>query len=216
MKTRGILKRTLLIAALLASGSAFADALTLSDPIQLGRLSRNGIPQDWSGTEAYPGVINTTTPYHYRTYFYNVGLTPYIQISIDSISALTFFSAYQTFYNPTNLAQQWLGDPGGSGNYNFDNVPANEVDPRFFQVTAAANSTLVLVVNESTTNGGIGQPFNLLVEGFSDTEYDDETVLAAVPAASRIPEPSTMLLLAPLALVVGLKSRRRRAVAVAA
>ena len=33
-------------------------SLLSTDPTQLGRLSRNGVPQDWSGQEPFPGVIN--------------------------------------------------------------------------------------------------------------------------------------------------------------
>ena len=60
--------------ALLMLGAAqatqlYTGTMTLSsgDPIQAGRLSRNGIPQDWSGGEPYPGEINPGTSYHYQT-----------------------------------------------------------------------------------------------------------------------------------------------------
>lgn len=225
MKALRMLSRTLLAASLLASGAAYADALTLSDPAQLGRLSRNSVAQDWShfeldptqNGEQYPGAINPGVSYRYHTYFYNVGSNPFIQIDIDSMSSFTFFSAYQTFYNPLNKQQQWLGDAGQSGNYAFDANPADAVDPRYFQVVAALNSTLVIVVNETsgTTSGastGIGAPFTLAVESYPDSQYNfDPVFLSPVSAAARIPEPSTLLLLAPLALVAGLKTRRRRA-----
>jgi hypothetical protein len=42
-------------------------SVSAGDPMQLGRLSRNGIPQDWVGAEPFPGIINATTPYHYAT-----------------------------------------------------------------------------------------------------------------------------------------------------
>src|SRR5215510_4716545 len=90
----------LLLAATSARATTILDltsALALSDPTQLGRLSRNGVPQDWSGTEAaFPGVLNTATTYHYHTYFVGTGATPFIQISFDSDLANTFVSAYDT------------------------------------------------------------------------------------------------------------------------
>ena len=204
-------RSALLASALVGTTAAYADALTATDPIQLGRLSRNATQQDWAGQEAYPGVINPSTPYHYRTYFYNVGLLPYVDITIDSVAATVFFSAYQTFYNPTNLAQGWLGDEGSSGNYNFSSV-VPPVDSRFFDVVLGRNTTLVLVVNESTTNGGIAQPYDLHVYGNSSSGSYESIELFAVSAISRIPEPSTVLLLAfaPLALVAGRRARKQR------
>src|SRR5438128_1300263 len=105
-------------------------ALQLSDPTQLGRLSRNGIIQDWAGSEPFPGIINGSTSYHYAAYLVNVGLSNFIQIDFDSTSANTFVSAYQTSYSPPDLTTNWLGDGGASGNF-FG------TDPRFFNVIAA-------------------------------------------------------------------------------
>ena len=61
-------------------------ALTVSDPTQLGRLTRNGIPQDSVHTEAFPGVFNPTITYHYRTFTIPAAsLTAgrYVQVLLD-------------------------------------------------------------------------------------------------------------------------------------
>jgi hypothetical protein len=167
--------------------SMFSSALTVGDPTQMGRLSRNGLAQDWTGSEAFPGVINATTTYHYTTYTY----TPtdllggeFIQIDVDSLSANTFFSAYDDSYNPLNFATNWLGDAGSSGDF-FG------VDPIFFQVFVPVGDSLVIVVNNTAgSNVGVGDPFTLTVESFSDTEFDDP-----VPVTTPTPEPSTLVLL---------------------
>ncbi len=140
-KVTGFLAAALIGGALLGTASAETlfdsgpSALTTSDPTQLGRLSRNGIVADWSSSEAYPGELNTTTAYRYTTYDIAISDTPYIQISIDSLSANLFASAYLDSYSPTSKETNYLGDAGSSGNY-FG------TDPIAFQVIVPAGHHL--------------------------------------------------------------------------
>ena len=153
------------------------DVLVAGDPTQLGRLSRNGVPSDWSGLKAFPGDINLTTSYHYRTYVIPVPLTPYIQITVDDPVAAVFSSAYMNSYNPASKSTNYLGDGGFSGNF-FPGAPL------FFQVVVPTGSDLVLVINDpGAGNIGLGKPYSLVVEGFTDTNFSDPT-----------PEPSTLFL----------------------
>ena len=170
------------------------DALTAADPTQLGRLSRNGLAQDWIGSEPFPGVINPTTTYFYTAYAITVPTGgQFLQIEVDSVSTNTFVSAYSGAYDPTNLATNWLGDAGTSGNF-FG------TDPLFFQVIAPS-STIWLVVNNTGAGGiGLGDPYTLTVEAFADTEFNDPPVAT--------PEPASMLLLG--TGLVGLIAVRRR------
>jgi len=159
------------------------------DPTQLGRVSRDGVPSDWSVTpKPFPGVINPTTAYHYTTLDLDItaleagmGLNygGFIQVNFDSTAATTFLSAYLDSYNPLNLAANYLGDSGFSGD------PFG-VDPGFFQVVVPASHHLILVLNESVPNGGLNLPGNLVVEAFSDTEFTD---------LEAVPEPGTCALL---------------------
>jgi hypothetical protein len=164
---------TVVVVLLAATGSAraqcilsVASSLTTNDPVQQGRLSRNAIPQDWSGTEVFPGVLNVTTAYHYHVYKVTVRNTPFVQISVDSASPNTFVAAYDTSYTPqAGLGINWLGDAGFSGN-----IPLP--DPIFFQVRVPQNHDLLVVVNNTAAaNGGVGDAFQLLVEGFADSQF---------------------------------------------
>lgn len=210
MNSFTLMARTAVIASALFATAAFADPVPLtsflvsSDQTQKGRLSRNGIQQDYPGDEAYPGIINPTLSYHFHAYSFNVGNTPFVDITFDSLSVNTFISAYQTSYFPANPGLTWLGDPGTSGNY------FSGTDPLFFSFTAALNSTIVLLVNETTPNAGLGagNTFTIYAQGSSDSNFSDLRDLQIVSGASVIPEPETLLLLAgPLA---GLAFVRRR------
>lgn len=214
-------------ATLLAAGSARANnvlvnqqgAVFPTDPAnsatQTGRLVRNAIPQDFSGTEAYPGTNNPTITFNYIT----LTLTPaqlqggpYVQIELDSQGAGLFVSAYANAYNPVsasnpggNFQTNWLGDQGSSGNSNFTTLPIAAPDINFFGVTVPTGSSLVIVIATAgaasgTTGTGTGTPYNLLVENFGSTTYGP---LAAVP------EPSSLMVLGAGALGVGFAVRRR-------
>ena len=194
----------LLMGGLAQATTIHTDTLVIGagDPTQLGRVSRDGVPSDWSVTQKpFPGVINPTTTYHYTTLDLDItaleaglGLVygGFIQVNFDSVATTTFLSAYLDSYNPLNLATNYLGDSGFSGD------PFG-VDPGFFQVVVPFAHHLILVLNESVPNGGLNLPGNLLVEAFSDTEFTD---LASAP------EPGTWALLFS-GMAILLTTRRR-------
>ena len=176
----GVAKATVIYTGVMTIGA--------TDPTQLGRLSRNGEPSDWSTSKAFPGVINTGISYHYTTLDLDLSALEsayssygaYLQINFDSTAATTFLSAYLNSYSPFNLATNYLGDAGFSGN-SFGN-------PLFFQVVVPSTNHLMLVLNESTSGGGLNLPGGLVVEAFVDTAFTD------LPAP--VPEPGTWALLA--------------------
>ena len=161
--------------------TTFTSSISSTDPTQLGRISRNGIPSDWSAVKAFPGIVNPGTTYNYQTFTVNSGVTPYIYITIDSVPANTFASAYFPGYNPTstgayhNMDVGYIGDAGSSGNY-FG------VDPVSFEVYVPMHSNFLIVVNTSST-AGLGQPFTITVQGFVDDQF------------TPTPEPSSLALL---------------------
>src|SRR5205823_8508923 len=79
----------LLALCCVASANTILDVTTsilVTDPTQMGRLSRNGIPQNWANDEGFPGVINTGVTYHYETFTIAAAtLAParFVQITLD-------------------------------------------------------------------------------------------------------------------------------------
>ena len=203
-----------MLVALLAATITSAPALALdvqsgsvsvaaTDAGQAGRLSRNGIPQDWTGGEAYPGEINTGTTYHYTSFIVpfaaNALQDVYYQIDIDDAANDLFSSAYLGVYDPLAKQVNWLGDAGTSGNY-FG------VDPRYYQVVVPAGGSLRLVFNSTNpTLDASTSTANYLVEAYSDTEYDEDFRAAAVP------ESATWAMMVGGFGVIGGTMRRRKA-----
>jgi len=173
-----------------ATIAQFDDTLNSSDPTQLGRLSRSGVPSDWSAVKAYPGVVNPGFSYYYTTYTFASSLFDggeFVQLDYFDYSTTTpefYLSAYANSYDPTNKALNFLGDAGSSPDY-FSS------DAVSFQVLLSPGTNLVLVLNETIGSGlhALDKPFNIQVENFSDSSFDDP-----IPVAST-PEPSTWMLL---------------------
>jgi hypothetical protein len=115
--------------------------LVSGDGTQLSRLSRSGVPSDWSTNKAFPGTLNPTTSYHYKTFVVNPA-TPYVQVTFDDPDGVLFASAYLNAYTPgSGLGVNYRGDAGFTGN-EFAN-------PGFFQVVVPAGNSLVVVVDDT-------------------------------------------------------------------
>ena len=171
-----------------------------TDAPQLGRLSRNGVPQDFAGDEPYPGEINPGTSYRYATLLVpfepNRSQAVYYDITFDDVDTDLFASAYVGRYDPIRKNVRWLGDAGTSGNY-FG------TDPLFFDVVVPAGKSLLLVFN-STSGIGPTSTANYFVQAFSDSEYD-ETFLP-----TTIPEPAAWTLMVAGFGLIGVAARHRR------
>ena len=180
-----------------------AVSLPASALTQTGVLTQSGVPSDWSTQPVFPGIDSPSSTFFYDAFSIPTSPFAYLQISFLDLSqnANLFASAYLDFYLPSAASQgnglgiYYLGDEGLTGNP-FGN-------PAAFQVTLpnVASDHLVLVVTDTSgLAGGLGQQFNFLVEGFTDTNYDDTTALVPEP-------PSVALLVSACALMAGLSFR---------
>ena len=202
MKFAGML--IALVAATSVAGSAGATevlaytttALTSSDAIQQGRLTRARPPSDWSTMTPFPGITNPAVSYEYRTvsaaFAPNALQDVYYEITVDDPDAVIFASAYNGTYDPTSPTFRYLGDEGSSGNY----FPG---DPSYFDVVVPAGGKLLLVFNSV---GLADQPFAYQVSAYSDTMYDEDF-------RGAVPEPAAWLMFIMGFGLVGDALRRR-------
>ena len=188
-----------------------ADSITATNSsVQAGRISRNGVQQTWTpaanGETAYPGVINPTAAYNYVAYTFTaaqLGNGQFVQINLDETGAADLFaSAWTTFNGTSSLTSGagFLGDAGQSEDYAFTSIPPTPADPRFFNVTVPAGSSLTVVVN-TTNAAALGENYAIDVEAFSTKDYTDITA---------VPEPSTWALLGAGTLLGGVAVVRRQ------
>jgi hypothetical protein len=145
-----------------ADTTTISDDVTVTDPQQFGRLTRNGIPSVAGTAKPFPG-IGSAALFNYDAYTFtnNIGGLATVVVTLDELTttASDFSAAYFFFFNPADIAQNYLADEGfsGDGSYSFN---------------IAAGSTFVITVN-SVNPGAAGAPYDLTV--------DIEPAAAAVP-----------------------------------
>ena len=126
-------------------------AITLSDPTQTGRLTRDGVASTCAAPKVCPGVFDATVR-HYDQYSYTNTSASSVCVTIDlhvgsciGTGANAIFAVvYNGSYNPAALCTGYMADPGGSPN--IADFP--------FSFTAAAGQTFVVVIHEITANAG--------------------------------------------------------------
>jgi hypothetical protein len=161
------------------NSGAVTGSIDPEDPIQLGRLNRDGTPAQCQAPESCPDVLDPS-PRHYDAYTYtnSTGEAACFNVDLHAGSSCTglnyiFSAVYLHSFDPTNLCSNYLADigtsPNPSGVYSFS-VPAG--------------ATFVVVVHEIDPNAGCGS-YSLAVSSclcpvsFSDvlpTDYFYEPV----------------------------------------
>jgi hypothetical protein len=135
-----------------ADTTTISDDVTVTDPQQFGRLTRNGIPSVAGTAKPFPG-IGSTSLFNYDAYTFtnNIGGLATVVVTLDELTttASDFSAAYFVFFNPESISQNYFADEGfsGDGSYSFN---------------IAAGSTFVITVN--SVLAGAGAPYNLTVD----------------------------------------------------
>ncbi len=119
----------------------FTGSLAPGDQTLSTRLFRGGISSACGSTQAYPGTTSTG-PFYYDTYSIRntTGACQCVTFTLTTSDATANiqYAVYNGSFNPANLAQNYLGDPGLS-----TGTPPSALSS---QLTVANGQDLVLVV----------------------------------------------------------------------
>jgi hypothetical protein len=137
-----------------------------SDPVQEGRLGRNGLVSSCGTAKVCPGIFGTGNRRYDVLSFPNGPGDACATISTTSTNTTgggaILSVAYLNNYIPPvvgmtdNICINYLGDPGGSPAFNTTNT---------FSVDVPANQTLVVVVEETNASQTPGSTYTLEVSG---------------------------------------------------
>jgi hypothetical protein len=131
-------------------GCTINGSLDGSDPTQIDRLFRGGIPQTCPASNSC-AIFGDPTPRHYDAYTFtnNTGAPQCVTIDPTTQCVGTnyvFVAAYADSFDPNNICNNWIGDSGLS--------PDPSQPPVTFQVNVSDGQTFVIVVSEVTPGAG--------------------------------------------------------------
>ena len=128
-------------------GCTVMGSIDTSDPTQVDRLFRSGVPQTCPATTTC-AINGDGIPRHYDSYTFTNNTGASQCVTIDTNTACTggtfiFTSAYLGSFDPNNICTNWIGDAGFSPN-----------PDQAFMVNIDNGQTFVVVVNEVTPDSG--------------------------------------------------------------
>ena len=180
------------------SSVVFGNSLSSAGiPTEAARMFRSGVPSVCGSAKAFPGT-SAGAGFAYQTKSYtNAGPARCVMLTLTATCSGggnlfgAFVSAYSGAFDPTNLATNYLGDPGVStGSPGVAGTP--------FQLNLAAGQTITLVVNQ--VNDSATNPASVCAFQVTDD-------VSVVPTMSPVAMLLMALVLAALTFVV----LRRRA-----
>ena len=131
------------------SGCIVNGSIDTSDPTQIDRLFRSGIPQTCPPSTTC-ATFGDPTPRHYDSYTFTntTGATQCVTVDTDTACTGTnfiFIAAYLGSFDPNNICTNWIGDSGSSPDIGM---------PAPFSFNVDNGQTFVVVVSEVTPNAG--------------------------------------------------------------
>jgi hypothetical protein len=188
-------------AAIITNGTYTFSGL---EPMQEGRVFRNGVPSDWGTAKAFPGTTDDNGMFAYTTIPFNVGADPFIQITYQWFSGSGVFAVLYsgTTYDPNALSANYVGDAGSS----VSNLTGM---PRTFRVDGVLSGDYLLVLSGVSAGAITGTTIGYCVEGFPDTSSPGSCTDFGV-GDPGVPEPSTLVFVALALGLAGLAKFRRR------
>src|SRR5262245_39222551 len=129
-----------------------SDDVTVTDPVQTGRLVRNGVASGAGTLKPFPG-IQDLLPHHYDAYTLvnTTGSSTTVVVTMEATTFDNFSEAYFGSFNPADIRQTYLADAGFSAlstSYSFNIGPG---------------TTFVVIVN-AVAAGAAGAPYTLTVQ----------------------------------------------------
>lgn len=191
-KTRRVLVAALLVATgaiVLQAPPAAADAvitgeITAGDPVQQGRLTRDGFGSTCAAPKANPGMFNATA-YHYDQH--QIVGTPGACVTVAfnaTNDRNVYVAAFASPYNPAAPSSTFLADGGLS-----TGIPPSQVS---FEVVVPASGTFVLVAIE--VNNTVGAQYVIEVSG-ADAPCSATPTITAKPGTPTVGTPGDDVIL---------------------
>ena len=181
------------------SSVVFGNSLSSAGiPTEAARMFRSGVPSVCGSAKAFPGTSAGAGFAYQTTSYTTAGAARCVTLTLNATCSGggnlfgAFVSAYSGAFDPTNLATNYLGDPGSSVG---DPSQPTSIP---FQVNLAAGQTITLVVNQ--VNDSATNPASVCAFQVTDD-------VSVVPTMSPLAMVLMALVLAALTFVV----LRRRA-----
>jgi autotransporter-associated beta strand protein len=161
--------------ALCDTSITITNILSTNTAFMSSRLTRNCVVSTCGALKPCPGAVDFV-PRHYDGYaFYNGSSNACITVSLSAPGCVMSSAAYLNSFNPANLCENYLGDPG---NDTADGQACGVgAGTRTYSFNVPSNSVFVVTVYEITAGANCGLPYALNVSG-----GDCRPILSALPA----------------------------------